>query len=808
MNYPTISDYKEAVRNTEKYFTTLHNLSVAEDKEGTPVMHVGNDSVIFKMRDKDTGQYYAVKCFLQDDEYRDSRYRDITNEMQFARTGYFVHTRYLENEITLHYPNGEEISCPVVVMNWTEGIRLDKYLELYIGNEYPMRMITAQFCSFASWLLTQNLVHGNISADNILVCDDFSIVVIDYDKMALRTKCNDINDDLSLVSLALSLKAITLCPKLYERYVTDCSLLFKNEDYEEPFYSKVLKEIHNIDGDDELKQLLGLFYMVLAKGNLNGISPQLLRINCPEIKYESLCDLICSEYDDEDSIEDDYGVRYTADGKSLIDVPCRELGEYKIKEGTRKICSCAFQQCSSLVKVEIPYTVKVIEANPFCDTSLKYLVCSSPNYVVEGDFLLTEDRQYLVSYFGNRPSVTIPSSVRIIGEKAFAFCKTITEVIMPASVKEIADNAFWMCTSLLNVSISPSVTYIGSCAFSGCPFYKIYIPDSVRKIKSSAFASCSNLTDVIMPSAIKVIEESLFSDCVNLNKITLPSCVEIIEEGAFFNCSTLTDVVMPDSVKTIKGRAFSNCEALRSVEIPCSVNNIEANPFSNTGLKEIICNSPYYVFENKALFTKDRSTLVSYIGNERKYVVPSSVTVIGNGAFEKCYTLYIMVPSSVVRIEDNAFYECPYLRKVELPSTLKQLGEDVFHGCELLESVNIPSCASEIPIGAFSLCSSLLNINIPSSVTDIYSFAFSDCMALECVDIPSSVTQISEYAFASCSSLSRVIIRSPFMDLQESTFEDCESLSEIFVPRGRGEYYRQLFAETGNECFVKIITEG
>ena len=783
MNYPTISDYKEAVKYTDKCFVTLHNFSVIENLDGSPIMYSSNDSVVFKMRDKGTGECYAVKCFLHDDEDRAGRYKDFINEMQYVRSEYFVQTRYLENEFNLHNSSDDKNSYPVVVMKWVEGESLDKYLEMYVGNEYPMRIITAQFCSFASCMLSQNLVHGNITADNILVRDDLSIVVIDYDNMSLRSKSSHISDDLSLVSLALSLKAVTLCPELYWKYVTDKNLLFHKDDYDEPFYSKVLKDVHSIDGDAEFKQLLGLFYIVLSKGNLNGVSPQLFKINCPEIKYNSLYDYFDAE--DEDDWEDEFGVMYSSDGKNLKDVHNVNITEYKIKEGTRKICRCSFQACSNLTKVEIPFSVKVIEANPFCRTSLRHLVCNSPNYIVEDDFLLTEDRQTVVSYFGNKSTVVIPSSLRIIG-----------------------DNAFCMCKTLVNVVIPESVTDIGGSAFSCCSLKKISIPDSVKKIGGFAFSDCSSLTDIVLPRPLKVVEENLFSDCINLKNVTIPSCVEVIEKNAFSGCSSLTDIIIPDSVTTIKYGAFSDCTVLRSIEIPRSVTNIESNPFCSTGLKNIVCSSPNYVFENKTLLTKDKTELVSYIGNERKYVVPSSVTVIGKGAFANCYTLYITVPSSVEIIQDYAFSHCPYLRNVELPSKLKYLGVSAFQECTMLESIDIPYGIDIILMDTFFLCSSLTNVTIPSSVTEIVGFAFSDCNALESVDIPSSVRTMSEYAFGSCSSLTSVIIRSPFMDMERGSFESCYSLSDILVPKGRGEYYRQLFMEMGNEDLAEIVKEG
>lgn len=43
------------------------------------------------------------------------------------------------------------------------------------------------------------------------------------------------------------------------------------------------------------------------------------------------------------SIYDEFGVRYTADGKKLISTPVGLVGDYKIKPCTESICDSAFQ---------------------------------------------------------------------------------------------------------------------------------------------------------------------------------------------------------------------------------------------------------------------------------------------------------------------------------------------------------------------------------------------------------------------------------------------------------------------------------
>ncbi len=114
----------------------------------------------------------------------------------------------------------------------------------------------------------------------------------------------------------------------------------------------------------------------------------------------------------------------------------------------------------------------------------------------------SDDAATLVRYFGSDSKVDIPAElggkpVTEIGEWAFAYCSSLTEVTIPKSVTSIRAFAFRSCSSLTKAIIPEGVTSIGESAFQSCgSLTEVTIPKSVTSIESFAFAECDALTTV------------------------------------------------------------------------------------------------------------------------------------------------------------------------------------------------------------------------------------------------------------------------------------------------------------------------
>ena len=773
MTYPLISEYVEAVRNAEDNFDKLRNLRPVTDGNGNPVMTSGNFAVVFKMRDEKNDKLYAVKCFLKDQPNRAENYRMIAEELEFVSSSFLTKFQYLDNELFVDAAHADGEEFPVLLMDWVEGTNLDQYIRQHLHDSYQLHLLAYQFSRLALWLMPQPFAHGDLKPDNIMVREDGTLVLIDYDGMFVpamkgqkaremgspdfrhptRTEetFNEHIDDFSLASILLSLRVIAEEPALLEKYGAADRLLFSEKDYRDIHDCQLLKDIFPSECP-EVNTLVGLFIIALTQSDLSNVSFRLLSLERPKEPEIEIISTEVTEEDEKDAWTDEFGVKYSKDGKKLIECTDDNLTNYTIRQGTRSICDTAFFLCGSLQSVTIPDSVTSIGGSVFW-------FCSSLQ------------------------SVIIPDSVTSIGDNAFMNCSSLQSVTIPDSVTSIGDSAFSECSSLQSVTIPESVTIIKGNPFPACPakvinhsnHFTIFegnlytsdrrklisylskgenfiIPDSVTSIGDGAFEDCWSLQSVTIPDSVTSIGDLAFYDCRSLHSVTIPDSVTSIGESAFYRCSSLQSVTIPDSVTSIGSSAFESCSSFQSVTIPASVTSIGESAFEG-------CSSLQSV------------------------TIPDSVTSIGDSAFEFCDSLHsVTIPDSVTSIGDDAFHECLSLQSVTIPDSVTSIGDSAFSGCSSLQSVTIPDSVTSIGDCAFSFCSSLQSVTIPDSVTSIGDRAFKDCSSLQSVAIPDSLTSIGDRAFQGCSSLQTVAIPDSVTSIGDRAFQGCSSLQTVAIP--------------------------
>ena len=572
MNYPLISEYIESIKNFEDNFNVLSTLRPVYDEAGEIVMSSGNFAVVFKMKDESSGKLYAVKCFLKEQEGRDIAYQQITDELEYVSSNYLCSIKYFQKELFVDSTVSSDTEFPVLLMDWAEGVTLDKYVHQHISDKYALQLITYQFGNMAAWLMTQPFAHGDLKPDNILVSEDGALVLVDYDGMfvpamqgqkarelgspdyrhPLRTEdCfNEHIDDFPLALIGMSLKAIALDTSLLQNNARSDSLLLSESDFHNIGECLMMKSLCALLNDAEFSKLYALFILAHSQQELSAVSFRLFLLNKVEKPIEEVLSTEATKEDRKYAIIDEYGVKYSRDGKKLLKAYFSSWEEeYVVREGTEVICDGAFSCCFSLQSVTIPNSVTKIGDSAFWS-------CKSLQ------------------------SVTIPNSVTSIGDEAFSNCESLQSITIPNSVTKIGDAAFGSCKSLQSVTIPNSVTSIGDYAFYRCySLQSVTIPNSVTKIGDYAFEQCYSLQSVTIPNSVTSIGDYAFEQCYSLQSVTIPNSITSIGDGVFNVCKSLQSITIPNSVTKIGGGAFRRCESLQSVTIPNSVTKIGNRAF-------------------------------------------------------------------------------------------------------------------------------------------------------------------------------------------------------------------------------------
>ena len=239
---------------------------------------------------------------------------------------------------------------------------------------------------------------------------------------------------------------------------------------------------------------------------------------------------------------------------------CLRLTSFTIPSSVTSIGNEAFFWCTELTSITIPSSVTTIGDGAFsyCKSMMNITVDMKNNtYISVNGVLFNKAGKTILCYpAGKAGAYTIPSSVTIIGNRAFLGCADLTRITIPSSVTSIGNEAFRGCTSLTSVTVPSSVTTIGDGAFSFCYSMMNITVD----MKNNAYISVNG---VLFDKAVKSL---ICYPTGPIGPYTIPSSVTSIGNWAFAS-SGLTSIIIPSSVTSIGNKAFFWCRLLRNVTL-------------------------------------------------------------------------------------------------------------------------------------------------------------------------------------------------------------------------------------------------
>ena len=516
---------------------------------------------------------------------------------------------------------------------------------------------------------------------------------------------------------------------------------------------------------------------------------------------------------------------------------CSSLTSVTIPNSVTSIASNAFSGCSSLTSVTIPNSVTSIGSYTFYNCSSLTSVTwnakacadfSSAPFSALTSITFAEDVEHIPAYLcdvtNKIPTITLPSSVKSIGSKAFNAVNivhidattppalTSENIVNNAALIVVPDDALTLYKSAdkwsvfakqivgktnlkqreVTITANPSQSALhvalGESTLMSTVSLKVngtinsydimLIRNKMLNLKYLDLSGAEVVTNEYeyytgYCTHDNMLENYAFSE-LNLRVVHLPkNLIEI--HDCFTSCKYLDTVYCQPGLHTIGKLTFDNCTSLRHIELKEGLVNIGENAFSETrNLQSIELPKSLETIGAGAFYNTGLLSIT----------IPANVSSIGQGAFVACHTS--SYNSASWYAGKYSYYYCGggTLQEVIFAanSQLKSLPSYAFIGQDALRTIDwANSNITTINKGAIAYCKSLKIPQFPKKLKTIKEGAFSACSAIDTILLPPRLETIEQYAFQNCTNADVIKISSSVRNISNYAFTGCPSVSRVYT---------------------------
>lgn len=405
------------------------------------------------------------------------------------------------------------------------------------------------------------------------------------------------------------------------------------------------------------------------------------------------------DYDNFDVID---GVLYSKDGTELVCYPCKKTDLVDFT-GLTNIRAYAFAGWGQEIDLALSEGFVNIEEGVFSRSSIK--------------------------------SLTLPSTLETIGDKAFMNCAKLASVTFNQGLKSIGANAF-SGTALTSVTLPDSLETIGESAFEGVDLTgTLTTGSSLQSIGKKAFYG-AKIESVVLGDALLTVGESAFEGIKELTAVSGGAQLQEIGKKAFYG-TNIESFVFGDALVKIGESAFEATPLTGEVTFGSTFDYLGSKAFKDTAITKVSLNSNLSSFGSNAF---------DGCANLTEALFGEKLTSIGIYAFCNTKLTQVSFPDTLTSIGQYAFAGTPLTGTLVIPKNVTSIGTSAFEGATPVEITDEQGNTTLNYDG----CSKIEEIVLPQGLTTLENnYVFRNCYWLYKVNLE-NITKLGKEVFAYC----------------------------------------------------------